>query len=601
MIIKRTTKLILACLLSLFLLLLSGCGFGVIEVTLTPTPQTPTETPLPTSKLTNTPSQTATARKTATASKTPTPSQTPAPTSTPTPDVPLSAAGPWLVFQSDYFGIGCCGGGGSEDNFVFFDQDGSGKEVIAPQNCRGFGFESADNYMLETWGGVFLFWPARASGCVVHRNYQQFDASAFSRRGEGGLLAGVYQLEEGASPELIISELPTGKIRTRLPLIQCRTGEQACQDALSGDSYRGLLEYIINQQLRWSPNGRYLAFTAIRSSISSDLYVLDSRDGSLRQLTSGPEWVGGIWWFPDGRQILAEEIIMRWYDEQDRKDRFYSGYASALSLWRVSVSTNQAQSLYSLEQNDFSYAIEGRTSSERAYHVDGPIWLDDKRFLIVEDSMGQWAFAPAKNLRLVDTSSGEVRMIFKSVVAGVAFDKVNDVVAVYSPFDSEEYAGGNYLVSLQDFSVRHLGRYFGYVDWDEKSGLFVSDSFCKDYPDNEKLRGFNHLGEFKCVPPSTPEPPTAYPAPDGKTEVSVQDGLWLKAAGTDAVQVSPETAANVIWCPDSSCFFFFVKQEDSTSRLYHVWLSDLTNIKLVDEGLQNTTDYWWLQKEDGQP
>lgn len=601
MIMKRTTKLILILVFSLFLLLLSGCGAMVIEVTPTPTPQTPTETPLPTNTPTRTPSKTATASKTATVSKTPAPSQTPSPTSTPTPDVPLSAAGPWLVYQRDYFMPGCCGGGGSEDKFVFFNQDGSGRKMIAPSWCDVNSFESAANYMVETWSGVFLFRPAQASGCLAHRNSWGFDATAFLRRGKGGLLAGVYQLEKGASPELIVYELPTGKIRTRLPLIQCRTGEQACQDALSGDSYRGLLGYIIRQQLRWSPNGRYLAFTAIRSSISSDLYVLDSRDGSVRQLTSGPDWVGGIWWFPDGRQILMEEIIMRWYNEQEKEERFYSGYASALSLWRVSVSTNQIQSFYSLEQDDFRYAIEDRTSPERAYHVDGPIWLDDKRFLIAEDSMGQWAYAPAKNLRLVDTSSGDVRLIFKSVVAGVAFDKVNDVVAVYSPFDREEYRAGTYLVSLKDFAVHRLNRNFDYVDWDEETGLFVSDSFCKDYPDTEKLRAFNHLGEFKCVPPpSTPEPPAAYPAPDGKSEVSVQEGLWLKAEGQEAVQVSQETASNVIWCPDSNCFFFFVKQEDHTSQLYHVSLPDLT-VKLVDEGLQNVTDYWWLQKEDSQP
>ena len=601
---KRTTKLILVFIFSLFLSLLSGCGFMVLEVTLTPTPQTPTETPLPPNTPTRTPS------KTATASKTPAPSKTPVPTNTPTPDIPLSADGPWLVYQSSYFSPGCCGGGGSDDKFAILNQDGSGKKTIVPSWCDVNIFEGAATYMVESREAIFSFRPAQASGCLVHRWGWWGSGTAFSRRGEGGLLAGVYQFEEGASPELIISELPTGNIRTRLPLIECRTGEQACQHALSGDQDYGLLGYIIRQQLRWSPNGRYLAFTAVRNSISSDLYVLDSQDGSLHQLTSGPDWVGGIWWFPDGSQILMEELVMPWNDEIEREERFYS-YTSALSLWRVSVSTNQIQSLYWLEQDDFRYTIEGRLSSERAYHMEGPIWLDDKRFLIYEDSVSV-DYGPAKNLRFVDTSSGEARMIFESFVAGVAFDKVNDVVAVYSSYDGEEYEAGNYLISLRDFAVLHLDidGYFGDVDWvgdvdwDEKTGFFVSDTSCEDDP--EKLRGFNHLGELRCVsPPPEPTPTavpvvTAYPAPDGKAEVSVQEGLWLKAGGGDAIQVSPETASNVIWCPDSNCFFFFVKQEDSTSQLYHVSLPDLT-IKLVDDGLQNVTDYWWLQKDDSQP
>jgi len=44
----------------------------------------------------------------------------------------------------------------------------------------------------------------------------------------------------------------------------------------------------------------------------------------VRQLTSGPDWVGAVWWSPDGSQLLMEEIVMHWKDEQDRKDRFYS-------------------------------------------------------------------------------------------------------------------------------------------------------------------------------------------------------------------------------------------------------------------------------------
>ena len=350
---------------------------------------------------------------------------------------------------------------------------------------------------------------------------------------------------------------------------------------------------------RWSPNGRYLAFTAVRNSISSDLYVLDSRDGSVRQLTSGPDWVGGIWWSPDGSQILMEEIVIPWENEQDRQENFYRSGYSPSSLWSVSVSDNQLRRLYSIEPSCCLI--------DSVYHVNGPLWLDDKMFLIHEGASG-YLDEKAKNLRLVDTSSGETSMLVEFSFWSYSLDEIHGVLAVYVGLQQAEegYEPGFYLVSLKNSSVRYLDKSQGLsVYWDEKTGLFISDTSCEDEP--EKLLAFNYLGEFRCVsPPPEPTPTavpvvTTYPAPDGKAEVSVQDGLWLKAAGADAVQVSLETAANVIWCPDSSCFFFFVKQADSTSRLYHVSLSDLTNIKLVDEGIQNVTDYWWLQKEDGQP
>ena len=579
---KPTTKLILVFIFSLFLSLLSGCGFMVIEVTPTPTPQTPTETPLPP---TNTPS------KTATASKTATPSKTPVPTNTPTPDVPLSADGPWLVYQRNYFSPGA-GGGGINDEFTILNQDGSGKKMIEPFQCDVTDFlmneEGAANYMIENRGAIFLFRPAQASGSLVYRSYWGC-GTAFLRQEKGGLLADIYRPEGGASSELIVYELPAGTIRARQPLIQCPEDEKACQDNKSG-----LFDDIARQGLRWSPNGRYLAFTAVRDSISSDLYVLDSQDGSLRQLTSGPDWVGGIWWSPDGSQILMEEIVIPWENEQDRQENFYRSAIIPSSLWSVSVSNNQLRRLYSIEEggNCCSYGS--------AYHFDGPwIWLDDKRFLIYEGASGNLDEGPAINLRRVDTGSGETSMLVDFSFYEIALDEVHDVFAVSLPFSIDDKQGV-YLISLKNSTVRHIDL-IANIHWDEKTGLFVTTNSCKDDP--EKYSAFNYLGELRCVSqPSEPTPPvtTAYPAPDGKSEVSVQDGLWLKAGGADAVQVSPETASNVIWCPDSSCFFFFVKQEDSTSQLYHVSLPDLT-IKLVDEGLQNVTDYWWLQKEDGQP
>ena len=580
---KHTTKLILVILFSLFLSLLSSCGFMVIEVTPTPTPQTPTETPLPP---TNTPSQTATA------SKTPTPRRTSTPTSTPTPDVPISVDGPWLVYQRDYYS----GGAGDMptilEKFAILNQDGSGKKTIEPLWWCDWpdllvSEEGEANYIVKSRDGIFVFRPVQASACPVYRNFRGIGGDFFLRK--SSLHADIYQSPDGTNLELLVYELPAGIVRFRQPLIQCPEEEKGCQ------GNKQLVDDI--GRLRWSPNRRYLAFTAVRNSISSDLYVLDSRDGSVRQLTSGPDWVGDIWWSPDGSQILMEEVVIPWENEQDRQENFYRSGVAPSSLWLVSIRDNRLRHLYSIEPSCCMY--------QGHYHLRYPRWLDDKRFLIHEGATGDMDLPEARNLRLVDTSSGENRILVEFSFWSYSLDEIHGTLAVKVAWPKEGYEQGIYLVSLKNSSVRYLDKSWHLtVDWDEKTGLFVSDNSCEDEP--EKLLAFNYLGEFRCVAQS-PEPirteapmVTAYPAPDGKSEVSVQDGLWLKAGGQEAVQVSQETASNVIWCPDSNCFFFFVKQEDSTSQLYHVSLPDLT-IKLVDDGIQNVTDYWWLQKEDSQP
>jgi len=76
----------------------------------------------------------------------------------------------------------------------------------------------------------------------------------------------------------------------------------------------------------------------------------------------------------------------------------------------------------------------------------------------------------------------------------------------------------------------------------------------------------------------------------------VKDGLWLETDDKPAMKVSQETASDVIWCPDSSCFFFFMSQRNQRWRLYHVSMPDLT-IKIVDEGIESTGGAQWLGGE----
>ena len=57
---------------------------------------------------------------------------------------------------------------------------------------------------------------------------------------------------------------------------------------------------------RWSPDGRYLAFTSGRTGKAkgSQVWVLDRRGGEARQLTEVKEDLAGYRWSPDSKQLL---------------------------------------------------------------------------------------------------------------------------------------------------------------------------------------------------------------------------------------------------------------------------------------------------------
>lgn len=55
---------------------------------------------------------------------------------------------------------------------------------------------------------------------------------------------------------------------------------------------------------QWSPDGRYLSFTANRGGSDNQVWVLDRRGGEARQLTEVEEGVGSYRWSPDGSRLL---------------------------------------------------------------------------------------------------------------------------------------------------------------------------------------------------------------------------------------------------------------------------------------------------------
>jgi len=491
----------------------------------------------------------------------------------------LSAEGPWLVYLHNSPSMGFADVMPVAAEFVILNQDGSGRTSITLPECSGqvntFLMESGNsvNYMAQYDGGLYLFRPSQATAMLVYRQLWYSICNTFFTGDEkGGLLASIHQAANDSVPELMIYELPDGKIRDRFPLVRC------AKDAIACEKYRSNWGQMGEQEPQWSPNGRYLAFAALLDSTSSDLFVYDEQDGSLRRLTNGPDWVGPIEWSPDGTQIIMQELL------NDGGFFFAPSSKPPSSVWSLSVSTNEIKFLYST----------GDPSTEQNILR----WLDDKRFIAYEGFLVN--ADQARNLRLVDMDANTNRILFDGEFVMESFDPIHEVFALYE-LDTEKYPQGIYLVSMKNGTILRLeGPPYNldFPDWDSETGLFVSDDACEKDP--HSMQAFDYQGNFKCVPEPTPTPAPLeianYPAPNGKWSISVQDGLWLETEGKPAVRVSQETASDIIWCPDSNCLFFSVLQQNQQWVLYHVSLPDLT-IKMVDEGIESRGSYQWLGGE----
>ena len=55
---------------------------------------------------------------------------------------------------------------------------------------------------------------------------------------------------------------------------------------------------------QWSPDGKYLSFTASREDGENQVWVLDRRGGEARQLTEVEQGIGSYRWSPDGSRLL---------------------------------------------------------------------------------------------------------------------------------------------------------------------------------------------------------------------------------------------------------------------------------------------------------
>ena len=382
----------------LFFLLGSACS-PVYAPALTPTLLPAYTKSLPPESTLTIPSPTATPRPTAAIRPMAAATATARPrTSTLAPD------GPWLVYwyaiHNDSAEVYA--------ELAVVNQAGTGRSLIKVPGCMildgastsikvpGCEFdnplslkEDPSSRIVIFSGRIMRIQPLQAAGDLIYEEWPSLH-TAFTGNTERGLLANVYPPAPDALPELRIYELPGGKIHDQFPLVKCSDQVQGC-DFSAANWW----------EIQWSPDGRYLAFPAIWDGPSADLYLYDTENGQIQQLSNGLGLAGQIWWSPDGQSIVV------------RGSKSSDPYIS--SLWAISIHGGEPRLLYSLEA-PVPQGIAG--------------WVDNNRLIVYNGTnLFNALDLPADNLRLVDIASGQIKTLFDGSFYNAEIDWANQTIS----------------------------------------------------------------------------------------------------------------------------------------------------------------------------
>ena len=140
---------------------------------------------------------------------------------------------------------------------------------------------------------------------------------------------------------------------------------------------------------RWSPDGRYLAFTSSREGAAkgSQVWLLDRRGGEAQQLTNVKDELGGYRWSPDSKQLLLtiqpkQEpepekgakpkgpqpiVIDRFHFKQDREGYLSDKYPHLF--------------LFEIAGKKLSKLTSGPVAGTGSYGEENPEWSPDGRHI----------------------------------------------------------------------------------------------------------------------------------------------------------------------------------------------------------------------------
>lgn len=351
------------------------------------------------------PTKTPTNTRTHTPTKTPTHTRTHTPTNTLVPATSTSTAfatstaisvdvepqpagkeGPWLIFA--------CSDSASGALPTFTDGDGN--------NCTRFALPVLPNAD-QSWD----IFPAPRGGYIAFRVYNQDDT--------------YNPALNGIDNYLWILKLPENQIVRKIPLVDEASWEQAHTNRAYGSKPNVAPPMAVmysSWTYLWSPDGRYLAFSASANSANGlDLLLYDTLSDEIIHLTGGRYAPAAYTWSPDGNWIVYSEIEECYYDGMCRLDSDGNLYAISLQ------------------------GIERLITQEDGSPTWDIAWTSGHSMLFA-NAIGM---NPAFHLYSIDLETNEFRSLYDGDFWRFLYFPPGDTIVIYPAFDPSGDSGARKL------------------------------------------------------------------------------------------------------------------------------------------------------------
>jgi hypothetical protein len=348
-------------------------------------------------------------------------------------------------------------------------------------------------------------------------------------------------IEGENAPEIWIVKLPGQEIIQKIPLFS--EAVKALVPARMDPNYPiSFYQSATNPgNIRWSPNGRFLAFVAAWEDADTDLYVYDAEQDTVLQLSSEPESIKFAGWSPDSQWLVYMVVSTYGWDG-----------VVIESVNAVNVEDENTVLLYTPRQED--------TGPSPIYSEAILNWTSEHSFLV--ETM-KFEEVP-RNLRKVDIEHGVTRELFGGIFSYAGWDGETQTIfinlcnywglGVYSSQSDGMYRVDLQTGALELFAASDCSGYWS-PTWE--AVVLIS------YPDNQGKREGSVLGRDGELILTF----------EGNLDISPNGELYLITDNSGGrlyerggeLLVEMAKCRYLTWLDDSSGFFCFRPESTSSS------------------------------------
>ena len=451
--------------------------------------------------------------------------------------------GPYLTFLRDQ---------GNEQELVLMDANGKGEAIFPfPMGSKVIMPRSLSN-LVSPDGNWLAFYTGSAG-------------PAFGQAGPDVADLALNLMSLGITSPAGSTQVITGLLSADYPANFTQAAQGLGRADITAQDLRNAFVYGITQSIAWSPDGLHLAFAGQMNGLSTDLYLYNTTDGSIKQLSSGPEEVQWIDWSPDGKWILDGSS-------------YTVGEGMSYNLYATSVDGQVVHHL--LEESGMAGDLP---------------WINAHEFLVYNSQNGPGNFGLVR----VDVESGNVANIWVGSFNSFAVDATGKWVALQA-------ADGLYLINLGTLQSTKVQ----VPDPTHNYGIFQDILSMSSEPDrafltrddtlNDATLELYYLSTNGIWTPAGANADLFSVAPTHAEWIAIKDNIQLFQAGSSPTRTFnlPDGTKrgdfkDILWRPDSSGIFLVSAADQLYALDFSSGISTLVEQHLSTAGL---AELIWVRK-----